>query len=159
MHGRIRRVRAVAASTAPILPVLVILIAAYGAECACPSYCPPHIPSNIPPALAGCWPCCGGTQASGSGVVTFTLQVQVEGSGQVVLSPPDKTTYGKDESVWLTAVPAAGWRFAGWRGPVSSGKPEVCLTMDADKSVTAFFEFVGVRSSERAISPARVDPM
>ena len=72
--------------------------------------------------------------------VTVSLNPPVGGS---VLKDPDLATYELGTSVELTAVPAAGWAFAGWSGDLSGTSNPAVLTIDADPQVTAtFVEYV-----------------
>ncbi len=48
-------------------------------------------------------------------VPTYTLTVNVTGSGSVTKAP-DQAQYASGTVVQLTAVPAAGWVFSGWSG-------------------------------------------
>jgi Divergent InlB B-repeat domain/Right handed beta helix region len=72
----------------------------------------------------------------------FELTVTSSGSGSVTLSPPD-VLYDVDTVVTLTAVPDAGWAFAGWGGELSGNTNPTTILMDADKFVTATFVAVG----------------
>jgi outer membrane protein assembly factor BamB len=63
--------------------------------------------------------------------------VVVTRAGSRVLLPD----YLRDDAlVDLYARPRAGYRFAGWSGPVVSGERTIQLTMDAAKSVNVHFE-------------------
>jgi hypothetical protein len=68
----------------------------------------------------------------------FTLQVATSGSGSVSLSPPGGS-YAPGTIVTLTALPAAGFAFAGWSGHLSGTANPATLAMNADRSVTATF--------------------
>ena len=48
----------------------------------------------------------------------YKLTAEVEGSGKVEFSP-DKDGYYCGEEVTVTAVPSAGWSFAGWDGAIT----------------------------------------
>ncbi|MFN8488816.1 MAG: hypothetical protein U0350_14535 [Caldilineaceae bacterium] len=69
---------------------------------------------------------------------TFSLNVTVTGQGTVTLDPSGGV-YAAGAVVQLTAAPATGFTFAGWRGAVSSAANTVQVTMDGDKTVTATF--------------------
>ena len=73
----------------------------------------------------------------------MVLTRNVIGSGTIQANP-ERNTFARDEEVTLTAVPAAGWVFAGWSGALSSGidvtNAEIVLVMDVDRAVTATFE-------------------
>jgi hypothetical protein len=68
-----------------------------------------------------------------------TLDIRVEGSGAVTRAPaqPD---YFPMQFVTLTAVPAAGWRFAGWRQDVAGAEPVALLCLTSNLACTARFE-------------------
>jgi hypothetical protein len=72
-------------------------------------------------------------------VPTFSLTVAVEGGGSVVLSPPGGI-YPQGSSVGLSALPDAGFVFAGWSGDLSGAVNPASLPMSADRSVTARFD-------------------
>ena len=67
-----------------------------------------------------------------------TLTVQKTGQGTVTVSP-ELPAYMPGQQVTLTAVPAAGWLFAGWSGAVSSTDNPLVLTLTANASITANF--------------------
>jgi hypothetical protein len=68
----------------------------------------------------------------------YTLSVTTIGSGSVTLNPPGGV-YNQVTDVELTALPAAGYVFAGWSGHLSGlGNPQT-LTVDGDKEVSAIF--------------------
>jgi len=67
----------------------------------------------------------------------YTLTVNVVGSGSVDQSPA--APYHLNDVVTLTAVPDAGWSFAGWSGDLSGTTNPTSVTMDSHKSVTATF--------------------
>ena len=64
------------------------------------------------------------------------LTVSVQGNGTVT---PDSGTYVHGETISMSAVADAGWRFDGWSGDLSGDASPVNLTMDDDKSVMATF--------------------
>lgn len=64
-------------------------------------------------------------------------------SGGTVTKNPSGAVYAAGTSVSLTAVPAAGYRFAGWSGDVSGTQTTISVTMNSDKDITATFELDG----------------
>jgi uncharacterized repeat protein (TIGR02543 family) len=66
------------------------------------------------------------------------LAVTSTGGGSVTLSPPGGQ-YASGTSVTLTAVPSAGYTFAGWSGDLAGTANPATLVMDASKTVTAAF--------------------
>ncbi len=69
---------------------------------------------------------------------SYSLSVQVVGSGSVTSDPPGGT-YPSGTEVILTATPAEGWQFIGWSGAAGGYSETASVTMNADKSVTATF--------------------
>lgn len=65
------------------------------------------------------------------------LTVNTTGNGTVNRSDPGP--YVTDDVVTLTAVPADGWKFAGWSGDVTSNSAQITITLDEDKTVMATF--------------------
>jgi len=68
------------------------------------------------------------------------------------VSPPEgglisggSGTYEPGSSVALVATPSPGYEFISWAGDVSGASPEVTVTMDSDKRVTANFETIAQR--------------
>ncbi len=69
----------------------------------------------------------------------YELTIDIEGEGTT--EPSEGThTYSEGEKITITAYPGEGWMFGGWTGDVSGGEEHLVLTMDSDKSVTAWFE-------------------
>jgi hypothetical protein len=71
-------------------------------------------------------------------VEAFQLTTAVEGEGTVTRSP-DQASYPTGRPVTLTAEPAEGWAFAGWRGDLRGTNNPTVLSMDRERSVTAAF--------------------
>lgn len=84
----------------------------------------------------------GQTHAVLWGARKYLLNIYIEpaGSGIVKTSPesPDGY-YDKSSVVTLTAEAAPHYTFIGWSGDASGTAPEVSITMDSNKSVTANF--------------------
>ena len=68
-----------------------------------------------------------------------TLTTDVVGAGSVSVDP-DQFVFSCEELVTLTAVPDAGYVFAGWSGDLSGSSNPATLTMNQSKQVTANFE-------------------
>ena len=68
----------------------------------------------------------------------FTLTVNVDGSGDVVVDPM-LSYYPFGSFVNLTAVPNSGWSFSYWSGDISSSDNPEVIIMNCNKSVTAHF--------------------
>ncbi len=71
----------------------------------------------------------------------YTLTANAETGGTIQRSP-DQGAYLKGTSVILNAVPDSGYHFSRWEGDVPDGSATtnpLQITMDADKTVTAYF--------------------
>ena len=70
-----------------------------------------------------------------------TLTINVSGQGT---TNPGSGTYTYDEGtqVSITATPASGWGFDHWGGDASGSSPTFVITVDSNKSVTAYFKQV-----------------
>jgi uncharacterized repeat protein (TIGR02543 family) len=68
----------------------------------------------------------------------YTLSITISGNGTVTREP-DKATYQSGEVVKLTAVPDVGWTFVLWFGDLTGSDNPATITMDGNKSVTAYF--------------------
>jgi hypothetical protein len=76
----------------------------------------------------------------------YLFAVSAEGGGTV--SGSDSGWYALGGSVTVTAVPATGWRFAGWAGdvlPEATNANPLQLAMDQSRSITARFELLTQR--------------
>jgi hypothetical protein len=67
---------------------------------------------------------------------TLTTSVSPAGSGSV---SPSSGTYVSGTNVSLTATPASGWRFDHWGGNASGSSNPITITMNSNRSVTAYF--------------------
>jgi len=68
----------------------------------------------------------------------YTLTIDTVGQGTT--NPGEGIhTYDNDSEVTLAATPAAGWRFDHWQGDISGTDNSATLTIDSDKTVTAYF--------------------
>ena len=77
--------------------------------------------------------------ANFSNVVDFT--VAVSGPGAITPANLLGTTHPlPGQQIGLTAVPAAGSRFIGWTGSVTSSQSIISVTVEGDASITANFE-------------------
>ena len=72
-------------------------------------------------------------------VYTLTVNTDPVGSGAVNLNP-SKNAYCPGEQVTLTANPNTGYSFSSWSGDIdSSNGATAYITMDGDRTVTAYF--------------------
>jgi uncharacterized repeat protein (TIGR02543 family) len=79
------------------------------------------------------------TIAASFAITTYTLTVNVPGSGSVAKSP-DRSSYTDGTWVQLTATPATGYTFTGWSGDLTDTTTNpATVTMDANKVITASF--------------------
>ncbi len=70
--------------------------------------------------------------------VEWTLSVSTSGSGSVA-KDPNQPTYQDMDVVTITANPSTGWSFDHWGGDLSGSTNPETITMESDKSVTAYF--------------------
>jgi len=104
------------------------------------------------------------TIAASFAINTYTLTVDVTGSGSVAHFP-DQTTYTHGTSVQLTATPATGWHFTGWSGDLSGTTNPATITIDGNKAITGTFAintftitpFAGPNGSISPATPQTVD--
>lgn len=75
----------------------------------------------------------------------YALDIVINGQGTVQQNP-NKPTYQSGETVTLTAVPASGYRFAGWSGDLSGTQNPAQVVMNGNKSIVA--SFVQVNTTE-----------
>jgi hypothetical protein len=68
----------------------------------------------------------------------YTLSMSVSGEGSVSRSP-DQPSYAAGSVVELTALPAAGWSFAGWSGQLSGTANPASVTINGNISISASF--------------------
>ena len=72
---------------------------------------------------------------------SVTLQLETRGSGTVDATPPTYPNgYILDESVLLTAQPAAGWTFIKWSGDAVGEENPLVVTLTRDSAIVALFE-------------------
>jgi hypothetical protein len=71
--------------------------------------------------------------------------ITIQGQGDVTRNP-ELSTYKCGDAVQLTAVPAAGWTFAGWSGAVSGTQPTQNIVVDGPMAITATFTSQNVAS-------------
>lgn len=67
------------------------------------------------------------------------LSANTSGPGVVTIKP-DQSTYICGETATLTAVPDAGYQFAGWSGDLTGTSNPASVVMNGDKTVTATFK-------------------
>jgi hypothetical protein len=82
-------------------------------------------------------------------LITFTLEVELEGSGSGTVSAPEDLicpsvcsgVYSAGETVTLTASPSVGSEFGGWTGCEEEPSATECeVTVEEDTTVTARFD-------------------
>jgi len=106
------------------------------------------IPSGVSKDLVGNDRILNGTVDMGAyeldfnGPARYFLTVTTPNNGSVTTTPNPNSitgTYNDGTIVTLTAIPDAGYQFAGWSGDVSGTNPSTSIVMDANKTVTASF--------------------
>lgn len=68
----------------------------------------------------------------------YTLNVEVFGNGIVAIDPPGGV-YNEGEVITLTAIPNSGYTFNRWEGDLTGAANPATITMNADKTVRAYF--------------------
>ncbi|MBN2038381.1 MAG: InlB B-repeat-containing protein [Chitinispirillaceae bacterium] len=76
--------------------------------------------------------------ATFSPVQTYTLTINITGSGTVTKTP-DKPLYNSGETVTLTAEEGDGYEFDGWTGDATGSVTPLTITMNSNKNITAAF--------------------
>jgi alpha-tubulin suppressor-like RCC1 family protein len=79
-----------------------------------------------------------GSQQNGTPRVVADLGYSIPGVGSVVLDPPNSRYYS-GSTVRLTAVPADGWQFIGWRGDSASINPVIDQAVTQNVRLTPVF--------------------
>jgi hypothetical protein len=87
----------------------------------------------------------------------YTLSITIVGEGTV---EPNGGEYmaGYDSVITLRATPATGWKFDRYTGDIFRSVPEVELTMDSDKSITATFSELPSNMQKQTESLYRIYP-
>jgi hypothetical protein len=78
------------------------------------------------------------TVVTGGATYTLTVAVSPAGKGTVTKSP-NLAQYSAGATVTLTANPIAGWQFDHWSGTNNNAANPTTVTMNTNKSVTAYF--------------------
>jgi uncharacterized protein (DUF362 family) len=78
---------------------------------------------------------------------TPTYTITTSATNGTATKSPDLASYTANRVVWLTAVPSAGYAFAGWSGDVSGTTNPVSVTMNGNKTVTANFQVAGIQTT------------
>jgi len=68
----------------------------------------------------------------------LSVRIIPSGGGNVYLNPSGGV-YNNGTSVAITAIPYEGWTFDHWEGDITGSSSSVTITMDSDKSITAYF--------------------
>lgn len=83
---------------------------------------------------------------------SFTLTVTQAGSGSgTILRSLETPLYKQNRSIKLTAKPAEDSRFVGWLGDATGTNPQIKVTFDSDKTISA--EFSKLASFSVTVSP------
>lgn len=73
--------------------------------------------------------------------LTYTLETCVsQNIGGAVSRSPNKDIYTHGEQVTVIATPSTGYTFTGWSGASSSTNATVTITMNDNKTLTAYFQ-------------------
>lgn len=71
--------------------------------------------------------------------IVYELGISTHGNGTVIVDP-DGILFLKDFEVELTAVPDEGAEFDHWGGDISGDNNPIIITMNEDKTITAYFK-------------------
>lgn len=74
-------------------------------------------------------------------ITTYFIIVMVSPPEGGSVSPPGGT-YESGTKLTLTANPASGYTLDRWEGAVSSSSPTVTITLESNKTITAYFKAV-----------------
>lgn len=77
------------------------------------------------------------TNSTTETIKTYNLNVTLEGKGEI--NPSNKIEVERDKDQKITAIPAEGWTFNGWRNIEKNGN-EITINMDSNKNITAVFK-------------------
>ena len=84
---------------------------------------------------------------TGKQFATYTLTITVSGRGST--SPEaGRHTYAEGAKVTIAALPASGWRFESWAGDATGSSTTTTITMDSNRSITAYFVHVPSRDPD-----------
>lgn len=72
----------------------------------------------------------------------YSITTQSVGMGMIALNP-QKSGYTYGETVEVSVAPMAGWYFDHWEGDLSGSETKKTITVNGNKSVTAFFGELG----------------
>jgi hypothetical protein len=85
----------------------------------------------------------------------LTTSVSPPGAGSV-MTPGSGYLYHAGSTQVIQAIPAPGYQFASWSGPVANlGQSSTSVTMEAPKSVTAFFTTLGTPTGGLLFMPLK----
>ena len=74
-------------------------------------------------------------------ITTVTHNLTVSINGQGMINPCEGNyEYGSGTQVAINVSPISGWDFDHWSGDATGTSHTIIITMDSDKSVTAYFE-------------------
>ncbi len=86
------------------------------------------------------------------GAVTHTLTMAVSGNGSTTPAPGDHSLL-EGTVVPISVTPDSGWQFDSWTGDVADpNSPSTTATMDSDKTVTANFTQLPIRTLTTAVN-------
>jgi uncharacterized repeat protein (TIGR02543 family) len=77
-------------------------------------------------------------------ILRYALEISVNPTEGGTISGSGGT-YKPGGTLTIQATPAPGYQFVGWSGDISGLSPEISLTMDSDKNVTANFDTISQR--------------
>ncbi len=97
-----------------------------------------------------------GTAITAVFIQLFTLEIETVGNGSVSLTPSGGV-FDTGTAVSLNATAEPGNQFARWEGDASGDSPDIEISMNTDKSVTARFELIPSGGGNTQIPPEPVE--
>ena len=74
-------------------------------------------------------------------ITTVTHNLTVSINGQGMINPSEGNyEYSSGTQVAINVSPISGWDFDHWSGDATGSSPTIVITMNSDKSITAYFE-------------------
>ena len=86
-------------------------------------------------------------------IYTLSVNINLPQAGTV---SPAGGQYESGEQVTLTASPASGYTFDYWDGAASGSSNTVTITMNSDKSITAYFEPLDDSQGPKELPPGSI---
>jgi hypothetical protein len=82
--------------------------------------------------------------------IEYNLNISISGNGAV--DPSGNSSYIKNTSIVLNAIPAEGWQFDHWSGDITGNINPLTITMDNGKNIIAVFSVINSNPTQPAES-------